>query len=190
VVSDTSEWPALLSEKPACAPLQQKGRHNRLCRDRIKMRQGFFTLQKFIHSFSFSIIKTWHICRELISSVQKLPAFSALYLYQVHVFLRVSELPFLFAITVQGSPFILPFVMCSWSSSVICKAWNSHSLLICSPFPWSSLYFFFFPPLVPVSRSHVKFHFSCFALPSQFYTQVSGFAPKHLQTAKENHIQM
>lgn len=71
--------------------------------------------------------------------MQKLLAFSGLYLYQVHVFLHTSELPLLFAVTIQGSPFTLPFVLCSWSCSITCKAWNSHFLLILSPFPESSL---------------------------------------------------
>lgn len=121
--------------------------------------------------------------------MQKLLAFSGLYLYQVHVFLHISELPLLFAVTIQGSPFTLPFVLCSWSCSRTCKAWNSHFLLILSPFPESSLVSPR-PHLVPVPQTLVKFCFSCFALPSQFYTQVSGFAQKHLQTAKENRIQM
>lgn len=128
--------------KTAYAPLQQSGRHCRLCRGRIKMRQAFSTIQKFISVFRFSIIKTWTVGREPMSTVQKLSGFSGLYLYQVHVFLHASELPFLFAL-IQG-PFTVPFVLCSCSCSITCKSWNSHSLLIWSPFSLVFSFFSFF----------------------------------------------
>lgn len=41
---------------------------------------GVFYYSKFINGFSFSFIKTWTVGREPTSTVQKLSAFSGLYM--------------------------------------------------------------------------------------------------------------